>query len=94
MKEPCIWLNEAEVDGLADCGCSLNRDYKSSDNPAFFFCPLHEAAEELMEAAKEAIADLEDLSESGMKSILGGFPSIRIMEKLFNALAKAEGGSK
>jgi len=82
MTKPCIWLNEAEGNGLADCGCSLNRDYKFSDNPAFFFCPLHKAAGELLEAAKQAA-----------HSIRRGQPGISL-KGLDDAIAKAKEGSK
>jgi len=72
----------------------LTRGHYSPKNVdlAIKFCPLHEAAGELLEAAKGAMTDMEDLSENQEQDY--SVPSRRVMEKLFNAIIKAEGGSK
>jgi len=91
MKEPYIWLNEEEVDGLADCGCSLNRDYKSSDNPAVFLCPLHEAAGKLLEAAKEMISQFIGEGESIKMPVMSALAIQPSILKLKEAISKSEG---
>ncbi len=48
MAEPWIWLNPGEPTGKADCGCELNREHETSDDPAVILCPLHSSAEELL----------------------------------------------
>lgn len=46
-EDTSIWLQPNEAEGTCDCGCLLVRANESSDDPAFVFCPLHDAAEEL-----------------------------------------------
>jgi len=58
MAEPNIWLQDDEPEGQADCGCILQAEYDGADdiadgaagNPAYFQCPLHAAAPELLAA--------------------------------------------
>lgn len=46
-KRPYIWLQENEASGQADCGCRLEA---RMDGPAFWLCPMHKAAPELLKA--------------------------------------------
>lgn len=58
---PDIWLQDDETQGRADCGCTLNADGWKGDEAgaAFFFCPLHAAAADLLKAAQYALNNLE-----------------------------------
>ncbi len=49
---PFIWLQDYEREGEAACGCTLTRRFGASDNPAVVLCPLHAAAEKLLDFAK------------------------------------------
>ena len=57
-QQPDIWLQEHEEAGTADCGCHLEAEYRgetdsgNNSSPAFFFCPLHQAAANLLSALK------------------------------------------
>lgn len=55
-QRPDIWLQENEDSGkFDDCACRLEAEYSEpGDNgtPAFFQCPLHAAASNLLEALK------------------------------------------
>jgi len=95
MKEPYIWLKEEEVLGMANCGCELNRDYKSSDNPALFLCPLHENAEELLEAAEKQVALIESEEMKGVLLPIAAAISFKeALNKLRQAILKAERSPK
>ena len=50
-RTPYIWLQEDEEIGRAACGCELRN---LSEGPAVWFCPLHEAAPNLLRASKLA----------------------------------------
>lgn len=52
---PDIWLQEDELYGAAKCGCTLDSVGPVGAGPAFRFCSLHAAAQELLEAAKLAL---------------------------------------
>lgn len=47
---PYIWLQEHEKTGTAICGCELNN--AGDDGPAFYQCPTHEIAFELLKELK------------------------------------------
>ena len=85
MKNPDIWLQPGELIGEADCGCKLNAEYGVEGESAFFFCPLHQAAGELLELLKEyvGIATLTAMTLNPMKTL----------KKAQQAIAKAEGKS-
>jgi len=100
MKKPYLWLQENEAFGHADCGCILNRNYEGEEGEqgeagaAFWFCPLHEAAGELLEAVKSSVEKLENY----LSAIGPGYPSYRdlnqVQKVLRQAWVKAEGGRK
>ena len=49
MARADLWLQEYEPSGEMGCGCTLEA---REDGPAFWFCPLHAAAQELLDACK------------------------------------------
>lgn len=58
-QQPEIWLRENEMSGkFDDCNCRLEAEYAeegTNGSPAFFMCPLHAAAPDLLEALKEIL---------------------------------------
>ena len=79
--EPWIWLQNTEEDGQAECGCTMIRDWDG--DPAFFPCPLHDAAPRLLRACKAAEDLLSELADGGAEN-----PELDILKA---AIAKAEG---
>lgn len=55
LKHPYIWLESLDSIGRADCGCVLVANHENSGDPAFFQCPLHDAAPILKYAIKAAL---------------------------------------
>jgi len=93
MKEPDIWLQPDEDNGHADCGCELKRAHQRGDDPAFTFCPMHEAAGELLKAAKRVLEGLDSyLAVDGMGT--DGVFWNEEADALRGWITKAEGGSK
>lgn len=57
-QKPEIWLQENEASGHFDnCACRLEAEYAeegTNGSPAFFMCPMHQAAADLLKACKAA----------------------------------------
>ena len=104
--EPDIWLQEEEEAGTADCGCHLASEYRGEEDsgnngsPAFFFCPLHTAAADLLKVCKAARRHLsrqydkvEELMDCG-KITVDEYDMLTkadgIADQLEKAIAKAE----
>ena len=49
-REPYIWLQPNENEGVADCGCSLT--YDDDGDASVTLCRMHEAAPALVEALR------------------------------------------
>jgi hypothetical protein len=61
--EAFIWLQPDEDEGVADCGCKLHRGYapnNDGNDPAIVFCPMHEAAPELLAACQSVVRAQQD----------------------------------
>jgi len=84
MKKPYLWLQENEQAGHADCGCILYDNY-GGRGAAISFCPLHEAAGELLEALQQCSGFIDTTRPKD------GAAYVAMAE---TAIAKAEGGSK
>lgn len=58
-QSPDIWLQENEMRGKFDnCACRLeaeHRDPGDNGSPAFFMCPLHRAAPQMLELLRRAL---------------------------------------
>lgn len=74
-ETPDIWLQEHEPSGqFSGCKCRLEADYAeagTNGSPAFFMCPLHAAAPELLEAVKDLAGYLEERIEQMRESCDG-----------------------
>jgi len=79
---PYIWSQDSEGRAKADCGCTLEDSYEGY--PAFWQCPLHKAAPELLEACKWAYKKIQSLEME-----LAGIATVHA--PLEKAIAKAEG---
>jgi len=92
MKAPDIWLQPDEDRGKADCGCVLKRGHQNTDDPAFSFCPLHQAAGELLEELQGLVGIVLDVAGNRTDAIMEvDDPMILAAQK---AIRKAEGRSK
>ncbi len=85
-QEPDIWLNDSDENlGEMDCGCLLIDNYQGSGNPAFWFCPLHAAAEEMLGMLYDN-ASAWDNEEDSVKE-----EHAKLIYRLKKVIAKAEG---
>ena len=88
---PWIWLQVEETFGKADaCACRLDAGGPDGDNSgaAFYMCPLHEAAADLLAACKETLPAIR----WGMTHQFGNLSQWRDCEQLLlAAIAKATG---
>lgn len=95
--KPWIWLQVEETSGKADaCACRLDAGGPDGDNSgaAFYICPLHEAAPDLLEAftnylEAEAIYNKAVTPQATAKA---GYAVREKREAALAAIAKAEGG--
>jgi len=72
------------------CGCHLG--YQKGYAPDIYFCPKHDTAPDLLQAARCALADLEGLRDEGVFYYDDGEPKppqIETIEELQQAIAKA-----
>lgn len=53
QTEPYIWLNDGEEEGIANCRCRLVCNAYRFNNPAVYFCKLHQSAEALLAACQD-----------------------------------------
>ena len=96
MKKPDIWLQWEGVETVSECGCKVYRFFDEIlGGVGFYFCPLHESAEALLEAAKRQVALIESEGMKGVEMPLAEAISFQeALNKLRQAIAKAEGGRK
>lgn len=88
---PYIWSQDSEDRAKADCGCTLEDDYEGY--PAFWQCPLHNAAPMLLAALNLAHSLLANMlaQEDYPVSSEAGEAIEHIQEALSKAIQQAEG---
>lgn len=82
METPDIWLQDGESFERADCGCQIAR---WTSGTAFYFCPLHRAAPELLAALKAMHLHFITEAISGI-----GAEEEKLETMSMTAIAKAE----
>ena len=88
-----IWLQQDEDWGEAECGCRLVRDYEGSGGPAVIFCPLHDAATDLLKSVQLAYAFLDSLPEGWLSKTSGDVGALNDFYLLYEpTIAKATQG--
>lgn len=62
MTDPNIWLQQDEASGTFDqCACRLDATGPDGEEgAAFYMCPMHEAAPELLEALRTLVSTLDE----------------------------------
>src|SRR5439155_20900173 len=59
-RESWIGMQPDEDEAVADCDCRLVRSGEGGDDPAVYFCPLHERASDLLDAMQALMELVEE----------------------------------